>query len=175
VLWRGIGYFPCYHAIAKGFFMTDHAALLCGAWTLKDWRIQFSDSRPDSFPFGEDAIGMIVYDKSGWMSATLSRARRSPLSAASALNASVESKAKALDEYLAYSARWWVEGDEAVHQVICSLNPILIDTAQRRRIRWREGELILGAIESDIRGNKTITRTHEISWKRLPVNSLKSR
>lgn len=140
---------------------------LCGAWRLVFWRIEYGGNRPASEPFGPDPDGLIVYDRSGWMSATMSSRRRSPFSGASAASASVESKAKALDEYLAYTGQWWLEGQTIVHRVNCSLNPILIGTEQRRDALISGESLDLTAVESETHAGRIKTRRHNIRWRRL--------
>jgi hypothetical protein len=137
---------------------------LLGAWQLKRWVVDYSDNRPSEHPFGFDAIGLIVYETSGWMSAMLSRRSRSPLSAASAHQADLASKARALDEYLVYTARWRVEGQEVVHHVTSALNPVLIGTEQRRAAVREGDELRLTAVEHLRRGGSTLQRTHLLHW-----------
>ncbi len=65
--------------------MTETTALsaqdLVGTWGLVRFVLSFSDGRPDVYPFGADAKGLIVYSAEGWMSAILSRADRSGFSA----------------------------------------------------------------------------------------------
>jgi hypothetical protein len=142
------------------------AEKLCGAWSLISWRIEYDDGRPANEPFGADPLGAIMYDRSGWMSATMCTRRRSPFSAASAAAASVESKAKALDEYLAYSGHWRLEGRVIVHQVTCSLNPVLIGTEQRREAQLTGDLLDLSAMESETLDQQVKRRRHVIRWHR---------
>ena len=134
-----------------------------GAWHLVEWRIDYQDGRPTTWPFGKDATGLLVYAADGWMSATMSCRQRSPLSAPSALKADDASKASAFQEYLAYSGRWEIVGRSIAHDVTMSLNPTLVGTRQ-----WREAEasrdmLTLGAEEALPGG---ATRRHRIVWRR---------
>ena len=38
---------------------------LIGAWLLSKWRIDYEDGRAPSWPFGEDAVGLLVYAPDG--------------------------------------------------------------------------------------------------------------
>lgn len=141
-----------------------NAQAIVGSWQLVEWRIEYSDGRPVSWPFGADAVGVLVYAADGWMSATMSCRERSRLSAPSALKADDASRAKAFQEYLAYSGRWQIIGRSIAHDVLMSLNPTLAGTRQ-----WREAELegdilILAAQEAAPAGGAA--RRHRIEWRR---------
>ena len=142
------------------------AEKLYGAWTLISWRIEYDNGRPANEPFGADPLGVILYDRSGCMSATMCTRRRSPFSAASVAAANVESKARALDEYLAYTGRWRLEGRVIVHEVTCSLNPVLIGTEQRREALLDGDLLDLSATESETVNQLVKHRRHVIRWRR---------
>lgn len=137
---------------------------IMGSWHLLCWSIEYPDGRPASLPFGADAIGLITYASDGWMTATMSRRLRGPLSSATAARASIESKARAFDEYLSYGGPWHLEGDAVVHEVMVSMNPTLIDVPQRRTARLVDGLLDLGAEEQDPATGRS--RLHRILWRR---------
>jgi hypothetical protein len=139
-------------------------AAIVGTWHLIEWRINYLDGRTATFPFGERPVGLLQYDAAGWMTATMSARARTPLSAASARIADIGSRARALGEYLSYTASWWIEDAEIVHQVITSLNPVLIGTQQRRRARSSANTLVLEADEPV--PPATPKRTHHIEWSR---------
>ncbi len=141
--------------------MTLTPDTLVGAWTLVDWHIEMADGRK-TYPFGRDATGLIVYTASGWMSATLSQHTRTPLSAASVRQADLASRAHAMSEYLAYTARWELDGNNVVHTVILSLNAALIGTRQVRVASFAGTHLLLAAEESD----GVTRRVHRITWQR---------
>jgi len=143
--------------------MTLQVADLLGSWQLVSWRVEYSGSRPDSYPFGSDATGLLMYAADGWMCAQMSQRQRSRLSAPSARIASTESKARALDEYLAYAGTWSLQGDTVRHQVKFALNPVLIGTEQVREGRLVAGRLALMADEQD---GEAGSRRHLIEWQR---------
>lgn len=136
---------------------------LLGSWLLQEWRIDYPGGRPTTWPFGRDAIGLLAYMADGWMSATMCWRTRTPLSAASALQADDASKARSYQEYLAYSGRWRLEGSTIVHDVTMSLNPTLIGSVQRREAQFDGATLMLSASESAGAGS---SRIHRIIWCR---------
>ena len=136
---------------------------LLGTWLLQSWQIEYVDGRPVSYPFGVDAIGVLIYAEDGWMSATMSLKRRTALSAASALQADLSSRAQAMLETLSYQGRWRLEGGTVYHDVLTSLNPVLIGAVQQREALWHDGALHLVAREADGAGRQ---RLHRIIWAR---------
>jgi hypothetical protein len=140
------------------------ADALVGSWQLLRWTVEYPDGRPPAAPFGEDALGLIVYGPDGWMTATMCRRRRTGLSAPTAARASPESKARAFDEYLSYAGRWRVEGDAILHDVQLSMNPGLVGVPQRRVARLDGGRLELLAEEREDATGRS--RLHRIAWRR---------
>lgn len=141
----------------------DLARALVGSWMLRRWSIAYPDGRPDALPFGEDAVGLLVYAADGWMSATMCRARREALAPALAGAGTDSARARAFEGYLAYAGRWSVQGDVVTHDVQMSMNPVLLGTAQLRRAVLAGDSLELSADESDARGR---SRRHAILWAR---------
>lgn len=134
-----------------------------GSWLLTEWRIDYVDGRASSWPFGKDAVGLLVYSADGWMSATMSRRERTKLTATSAVQADDASKARAFQEYLSYSGRWSLQGSRIAHDVQMSLNPVLVGTRQWRDAQLDAGTLVLGATEPLSGG---AVRQHQILWRR---------
>lgn len=144
--------------------MSLSAADVAGSWRLAAWRVEYPDGGPPEFPFGADADGLLVYASDGWMAAFMSRRERSPLSDPSARRADLVSKARVLDEVLAYAGRWRLEGDVLYHDVVISLNPVLAGTAQVRHARVADSRLSLVALEPI--GRTGAERRHVIDWVR---------
>jgi hypothetical protein len=145
--------------------MTLASRELAGTWLLERWQVHYHGGRPPDEPFGPDPSGILIYAPDGWMSATMSVRRRSPLSHLSARRADAASKARALDEYLAYAGRWRLEGDIVVHDVELSVNPVLIGTRQLRRA-------VLSGVALQLEAQETAdgaARVHRIEWRRAPA------
>lgn len=132
-----------------------------GAWQLVDWRIEYADGGV-THPFGEGALGYIVYSADGTMTASIARGDRKPLGIENARNASPEQKAAAFDSYFHYAGRWRIDGDAVVHEVAMSLNPGMTGTDQRRLAEFDgKGGLMLSAAEEMVNGKD---RRHILQW-----------
>lgn len=146
---------------------------LIGTWRLLVWRIQYSDQRADTYPFGQAASGLIMYTTDGYMSACIAQADRKPLSSASVRSADVAEQVAAFGSYFQYAGRYRVEaapqspsGWQVVHTVEQSLNPNFVGTEQRRDMTWHhDGSLSLSASDS-LPGAPHISRLHTLHWQR---------
>src|SRR5688500_10390161 len=56
--------------------MSATAKDLLGAWRLESWSFVYDDGRPQEYPLGRDAEGIIIYTPGGQVSATLMRGAR---------------------------------------------------------------------------------------------------
>ena len=139
---------------------------LQGAWRLVSWQIDYSDGRPSSYPYGNDADGLLLYTHDGMMSANIAHAQRSRLSTESTRHAPDPEKCQAFDSYFSYAGHYYVEGEFVVHQVSHSLNPNFPGSEQRRHIRFVDGDLELSA-QDQLPGSE-VNRTHRLRWRRPP-------
>lgn len=138
---------------------------LLGAWELVRWRIRYSDGRPDSYPYGEDARGWLLYDRSGRMSATIGRADRPRISQENVRLAPLAEQAAAFDSLFHYGGRWHVDGRRVVHTVDYALNPNFPGTEQVREITLLPPDgLVLSAEATSMSGT---TIRHELAWRRV--------
>lgn len=134
-----------------------------GAWTLVDWRIEYSDGGVTR-PFGEKAIGQILYTEDGHMSATVSKPGRKGLSHSNARNASDHDKAQSFDSYFHYAGAWTLRDETVIHSVSFSMNPNMVGTQQIRNAAFSSpSQLTLSAFEPLKTGDK---RHHILEWKR---------
>ena len=140
-----------------------NVSALVGSWELIEWRIEYSEGRGPSWPFGKDAIGLLLYAPDGWMSASMSKRERSALTAGSAVKADDASKARSFGEYLAYCGKWSLKGSTVSHDVLMSMNPVLIGLPHAREARIEDGVLALLANEPGPGGS---IRVHHILWRR---------
>jgi hypothetical protein len=134
-----------------------------GAWSLVDWRIEYSDGGVTR-PFGAAAHGYIVYSANGVMVANIAHGERERFGLANARNAGPVQKSAAFDSYFAYAGQWRVEGDEVVHTVTMSLFPDMTGSEQHRLAVFDgKGGLTLSAYESLTDG---ASRHHILQWQR---------
>ena len=133
-----------------------------GAWKLVVWDIVYADGRPSSYPYGDDAVGWIMYIPDRRMSVTICRPRRARLSAENVRKAPVEERLTAFESYFTYSGTYSADGADVIHHVQFSLNPNFCDTDQRRHALFEGSRLTLSA-EDELAG---VRRTHRLVWER---------
>ena len=139
-------------------------AQITGAWRLLYWRIEYSDDRPATYPFGSDATGLLLYTHDGFMSAGLSRANRPGLGGGSARKTTAESRANAFDSHFQYQGRYHIEGETIVHTVTEALNPDFPGSMQVRQAVLEGDTLELSA--TDTLPTTGITRRHVLKWQK---------
>src|SRR5215203_2748145 len=101
--------------------MTITARDLLGAWHLESWSFVYDDRRPQEFPLGPDAKGLIMYTPDGHVSATLMRAGRTAKAPASD-----RERVAAFAESFAYAGRYEVRDATVFHSIEVATNPALI-------------------------------------------------
>jgi hypothetical protein len=115
-----------------------------GVWELLSCERKFHDGRLE-YPYGDQPVGRITYDKAGRMSAQLMRPGR-----------------EAAGGYMAYFGRFDV--DEAsttdIHHVQACLVPAWVGTDLKRTYRFDANRLHLTAASSD--------STLELIWEKQP-------
>jgi len=140
-----------------------HRDELIGAWELESWRIVFSDEREDTYPYGSDAYGQLIYDPSGRMAVTVSVANRPRMSDDNVRRAPDPEKIMAFDTFFHYGGRWVLGDDEVHHDVEFALNPNFVGTRQTRTIEYETGRLAL--IETSTTRSGT-TMQNRLTWRR---------
>jgi hypothetical protein len=134
-----------------------------GAWSLVDWRIDYSDGGVTR-PFGTEAQGYIIYSANGIMVANIAHGARERFGLANARNAALAQKYAAFDSYFAYAGPWRLEGNEVVHTVTMSLFPDMTGSEQHRLAVFDgKGGLTLSAHEPLKDG---ASRHHILQWQR---------
>ena len=144
---------------------------LPGAWRL----VSIETTRPNGeviYPFyGEHPEGLLMYDRSGWMSVQILSDPRPTVPTADSreefLAAPVDQKTKAIDGYYAYAGTWTVDAAKktVTHHIEQSLYPAERGENGTRHIVLEGDRLILTA------------KTHEMGeeherklvWQRIPA------
>jgi len=119
---------------------------LLGGWRLISWQI--SDTAGHTkYPLGSDAIGQLLYDAQGRVSAQLMRRNQSKFSSDDWQEAGTEEKATAWGNYFGYFGSFTIDepANTVIHHVEGSWFPNLIGTEQRRVYRFVGDQLILNA------------------------------
>ncbi|MBS0241836.1 MAG: lipocalin-like domain-containing protein [Proteobacteria bacterium] len=125
---------------------------LVGGWKLDGWSLVYDDGRPDEYPLGQDAAGLILYTPDGHVSATLMRRPDGDHSNSLSLQS------------FAYAGRYDVRDGAVFHSIEVSTNAALVGATSMRRISLEGDRLTLSGPDftSDSR------RTQLIRWRRAP-------
>ncbi len=115
---------------------------LVGGWTLVSWSFVYDAGRPEEFPMGADAQGLILYTPDGRVSATIMRADKS--------------------ECFAYAGRYEVKDGAVFHAIEVSTNAGLIGFRSTRYIKLEGARLTLSG--PDFQAGTG--RTQKIVWTR---------
>jgi lipocalin-like protein len=104
--------------------------------TLGTWKLVSMESRSASgrviSGFYDD--GYLMYTADGYVSAVLMKGRRARFATDSVDGGTPEEKARAMDTYLSYGGRYYVDGEIVTHHVLFSLFPNWIGSDQVRRL-----------------------------------------
>ena len=145
------------------------ATALAGAWHLVRWDISYSDGRPTTLPYGDQACGTILYTDDGWMSACIARGDRPKLSSASVRSAPESERLAAFESYFQYSGPYTlqtVDGQlQVAHRVTMALNPNFVGTEQVRNATF-SGDDGLTLSASDTVPGGHVARHHRLIWSR---------
>lgn len=148
----------------------ETAQRLQGVWHLLRWEIAYSDGRPSSFPYGEDAIGLIQYTHDGGMAGTISRRARPRLSGESVRSVPEAERLAAFESYFSYAGSYETrvhQGQaQVVHQVNLALNPNFVGSQQVRNVDFgTDGSLTLSASDA-LPGAPGVMRHHRLVWRK---------
>jgi hypothetical protein len=112
--------------------LTDNS--LIGTWKLVSYRLIGSRGRV-RYPYGEDAVGYILYGPDAYMAVSIMSAGRLPFAGTDILRRTAEEAAEATFTYLSYSGRYELFSDRVLHHVEVSLFPNWTGTTKERFYR----------------------------------------
>ncbi len=127
------------------------------------WR-RITNGSTITFPFGEDAIGILIYTEDLKMAVQMLSANRPRIDSSDALGGDVQQRAAAYSTCLAYFGSYVVQGDKIIHQVDGSLFPNWSATMQARPFAYDGTVLVLSTPPVESAG---VSVVNEISWIRL--------
>ena len=142
------------------------AEQLIGSWVLREWRIEYPQNKV-SHPFGEDAVGQLLYTHDGQMSATVSAQTSPPARHSQPRHLGDTQQSQTFAKYVHYAGGWSIEGGVVIHRVDFSRNPDCIGSIQHRRARLVDGcQLTLSAEETTTDKG---SRHHILKWLRTEL------
>jgi len=152
-----------------------------GVWKLSKWSSKHGPSQTERLVFGGNVDGHIIYSQDGWVSATLMEASRTAVSgdrlALGRLNKKIidDPEASISEDdrdlifpyftagfgYISYCGPFHLSGEKVHHQIVNSMIPQWVGTAQIRDYLFNEmgDQLTLSAQNGDT--------TDTLVWKRL--------
>jgi hypothetical protein len=145
------------------------AEWLVGTWKLVSSEVRYAEGAVDR-PWGADAVGLLIYDSSGYMSVHIMRAGRPvglprPVAPPEARGTVAENETLG---YLGYCGRF--EVDEAArtitHHVECSLLPERVGARLVRLYECQDGRLVLRTAPITVDGRE---RSAVLTFGRVPV------
>ncbi len=131
-----------------------------GAWKLESFD-QVGENGATTPRFGPHPVGYLIYTVSGRVSATLSAAHRPKLVAPDASSSTVEERAGALRNFLAYAGTYEVRGNHVFHKVETCIWTNLVGTTLERAFELSGDALIIRTLPPEIWGN-----TSKLVWRR---------
>jgi hypothetical protein len=136
---------------------------LIGTWRLVRGEVLDSDGTVRA-PWGNDAVGWLLYGSDGGMAATIMVAHRPVFAADDMRRGTASEKAEAFETYLAYTGTYEVRGDRVVHRIVASLFPNWTGTEQERHVALAEDRLTLTTPTISFGGSEQIGR---LVWERF--------
>jgi hypothetical protein len=131
---------------------------LIGAWKL----VSIEDRLPGgevSYPYGKEAVGLLVYDASGRMSVQIMRRDRQAFSSGEWSQTPAEEIKSAVEGFTAFFGSYEVDEAEktVTHNVEGHLLPASVGKRLKRAFEFSNNRLILKPSE-----------TRRITWERIP-------
>lgn len=139
--------------------MSEVRAQLIGTWKLVEYQNQDDDGNI-YYPFGEDAIGFLMYNPDGYMSAQLMQKGRPAYTSGGLHTGTTEEMAEAAHGYHAYAGKYEIDEENATvyHTKEVSMNPTPTGQTEPRIFE------IDGDILRIINGNN---RNIKLVWQRV--------
>jgi hypothetical protein len=136
-----------------------------GAWRLRRYEYRRADGKL-TLPFGEDPVGLLLYDALGHMAGQLMQPDRPPFRKNSITAGTVEEVRAAFEGYIAYYGTYDVDvqAGTVIHHVTASWFPNFVGTDQVRHYEFQENRLLL---RTPPRESGTEKRTGLLVWERI--------
>jgi hypothetical protein len=142
---------------------------LVGTWQLLSWE-NVDEEGNITYPFGEDAIGYVLYSEDGYMSTTLMTADRPNFQTDDVLGGTTDERAGAEKTYVAYCGEYEIQKDKdkdkVIHHIKASLFPNWVGVDQERFFEFKDVQLTLSTPPILIDGK---LQTAYLIWKRASL------
>jgi 3-hydroxyacyl-CoA dehydrogenase len=133
-----------------------------GAWRLVSF--EASADGETTFPFGQDAVGLLICTASGQMSVMLSKSRRPGFSSMDPTAGAADERVGAFESCFAYSGTFEATEGRVIHPLQQCTFPNWAGTEQVRFFCFEEGRLILETPPLPTGGRNAVSR---LTWERI--------
>ena len=139
----------------------DIARLFVGSWSLVSWILTKPDGNTE-YPFGEDAVGWIMYTEDRRMAAHLMRRRRALLKSERLRESTPDERAAAYLDHFSYCGTYSVQADAqtVTHHVDVSSSPNWVGSDRARTFVLSGDSLTLLAPLADGSQNRLVWKRH---------------
>ena len=117
-----------------------------------------------TYPLGKDPVGYLMYNREGYMAASLMASKRQRFSSMDMLKATTEEIVAAFGTYVAYCGKYEVAEDKVTHLVEVSIFPNWVGGKQERFYKLEGDELILSTPPMILGGKQQISY---LIWKKM--------
>ena len=131
-----------------------------GTWKLVSYELRSDDQV--TYPLGKDAVGYLMYNNDGYMSAALMASKRRRF--VDMMKATTEEIEAAADTYVAYCGKYEVTKDKVTHLPETSFIPNVVGEKQERFYKFEGDKLILSTPPMTHGGKQ---HTAYLTWKRV--------
>ena len=138
---------------------------MIGVWELDSYKVT-DENQNVTYPLGEDATGIAIYHRDGYMSVQMMSSGRPAYAGGDIHVGTPSGVAAAARGYLGYSGAYRINEDEGLveHDMEVSLNPNWVGDTQPRYIQIKEDVLTISSEPVFIQGKEQNT---QITWKRI--------
>jgi hypothetical protein len=140
-------------------------ANVAGTWKLISYET-VTPAGVRTFPLGEDAVGLLIYQSSGRMSVQFMRRDRPRFKSGDAWRGTLEEEKAAFEGFFSYAGRYTVDHDRGVvtHHIEISSAPNYVGTDVERTFSLSENRVTLRTPQRQLAGQ---TSSSILIWERV--------
>ncbi|MCL4335560.1 MAG: lipocalin-like domain-containing protein [Candidatus Thermoplasmatota archaeon] len=135
---------------------------ILGCWALESFTFDFYNGNSIT-PFGESPLGILIYNKCGYMSANLMKPDRVKF-ASNDQSVATYNELSDSANYIGYAGKYVIHENEIIHHVETSYFPNWVGTSQRRFYSLSDDKLTLSTEPLMNGGVKVVAK---LVWNRI--------
>ena len=138
---------------------------LIGTYDLVSWENRH-ESGTITYPLGTDAKGVISYSPDGFVFVHIMANNRKAHSVGDLFGGDISEIKESATTHISYCGTYSVHGNDVIHQVTIASFPNWINSEQRRRWEFKNGQLLLSAQGLQV-GNEKVAAY--LIWERAKI------